>query len=154
MSHLPPRPPYLQDISKPLSYYRLVELPNHQFISYCAPSPRKHPNKLPTLRSKPDSKNKETQTPPAKLTNMNTDSLNKYKNYLKHRSTTSTASALPNRTAVKHQSSTNKRARSAYYERAKSGYVYWPTEPKPLTYDLKRPFGSVGAVLGLATGPR
>ena len=145
MSHLAPRPPYLQDVQKPLSYYRLVELPNHQFISYCATSPRKHPNKLPTLRSKPNCKNQQTQTP-AKFRNVTSNNLNISQNYSKYKSATSTSSALPAKPGTS-QSATKKRARSAYYERAKSGFVYWPVERKPLTHNLKRPFGSVGAVV-------
>lgn len=145
MSHLASRPPYLQDVPKPQSYYRLVELPSHQFISYCATSPRKHPNKLPTLRSKPNCKNQETQTP-AKFLNMTSSSFNKSQNYSKYKSATTTASALPAKPTT-NQSASKKRARSAYYERAKSGFVYWPVERKPLTHNLKRPFGSVGAVI-------
>ena len=142
------RPAYLQE-PKPLSYYRLVELPNHQFISYCAPSPWKHPNKLPTLRSKSEVKNKETQTS-TKLMNIPSNSLKKYQSYTKHTTTTTTTTPVPqSRTPVSQQ---GKRARSAFYQRAKSGFVYWPTCPKPLSYDLKRPFGSVGAVIG--SGPR
>ena len=141
------RPPYLQDNPKPLSYYRLVELPNHQFISYCSSSPRKYSNKLPTLRSKSEVKNKETQTS-TKLMNIPSNSLNKYHSYAKHRPTTTTTTTGQNRSSVTQ----NKRARSACYQRAKSGFVYWPTEPKPLSHDLKRPFGSVGAVIGLGSG--
>ena len=139
------RPPYLQDIPKPLSYYRLVELPNHQFISYCAASPRKLPNKLPTLRSKSEVKNKETQTS-KKLLNFPADSLSRYQSYSKQRQ--------PSATGQMQRNVSSKRASSAYHERARSGFVYWPTDPKPLSHGLKRPFGSVGTVIGLGSGSR
>ena len=144
----PARPPYLQNQPRPLSYYRLVQLPNQHFISYCAASPRRQ---MPTLRSKTavGTKEKETQTP-ARLKNVQNDSLSKY---AKHRPATAVNSTAQTR-ADSSGSQTMKRAHSAYYQRAKSGYVYWPTEPKRMTHDLKRPFGSIGAVYGLGSGPR